>query len=205
MHHPLSITVHGITQHLPPPRKATDPLQPADHYTQQKVKAESLVRDSGLMWSIFRIGVVLPVSTIDGDSLKSLFIVPLDTRMEFVHTKDVGRAFANGLTAPDVWGKTLLIGGGKDWQTTYREMTSAVLGSYGINLPPDAAFTTEPYYTDWLDTSESQRLLDYQHHRYADLIDDMRKSSRYFRPFVQLLNPFIQRWLLAKSPFYRRS
>src|ERR1019366_4867156 len=43
--------VFGTTQHLPPPRKVTDPMQAIDHYSAHKIACEEMVRSSGLEWS----------------------------------------------------------------------------------------------------------------------------------------------------------
>ena len=37
---------------------------------------------------------------------------------------------------------------------------------------PENAFGTEPYYVDWLDTEESQHLLNYQRYSFDDIIHD---------------------------------
>jgi len=43
---------------------------------------------------------------------REMFDVPLDNRMEYAHTRDVGLAMANAVSSEEVWGKILLIGGG---------------------------------------------------------------------------------------------
>ena len=40
-----------------------------------------------------------------------------------------------------------------------REIVERVLTAAGVGMLPAAAFTTAPFATDWLDTAESQRLL----------------------------------------------
>ena len=53
-----------------------------------------MVKESGLTWTIFRLAAALPVRLVlDSD----MFDVPLDNRIEFVHTRDVGLAIANGV------------------------------------------------------------------------------------------------------------
>ncbi|HJW89597.1 MAG TPA: NAD(P)-dependent oxidoreductase [Anaerolineales bacterium] len=194
-----SLHVFGRTQADLPPRRVSDPLQPVEHYAQHKVETERMIRNSRLVWSIFRFGAALPIRLILDPGM---FEVPLDNRIEFVHSRDVALAIANALEGADVWGKTLLIGGGKPCQLTYREMMESVLGVAGLGKFPDQAFTSVPYSTDWLDTAESQRLLNYQTRTLADYLKEMKARLSYRRGLVLILRPFIRRWLLRRSPYY---
>jgi len=58
-----------------------------------------------------------------------------------------------------VWGKTLLIGGGKKCQMLQKDFITRVLNEVGIGMLPESAFTGTPFYTDWMDTSRSQKIL----------------------------------------------
>lgn len=103
-----SYHVFGQTQHQPPPRTIADPVQPTEHHPRHKVVCERMLKRSGLEWSIFRLAATLPLALrLD----PGMFDVPLDNRMEFVHTRDVGEAVAKGVSNGKIWGRTLLIGG----------------------------------------------------------------------------------------------
>src|SRR5512138_2764640 len=104
-----SLHVYGKTQHLPPPRTAAETPHPVEHYARHKVEVEGMVRASGLEWSILRLGAALPLRLILD---RGMFDVPLDNRIEFVHTRDAGYAFAAAVDTPGVLHRTLLIGGG---------------------------------------------------------------------------------------------
>ena len=69
----------------------------------------------------------------------------------------------------------------------------------GVGRFPRLAYGTRVYYCDWLDTTESQALLGYQRHRFADLIDQLRHESRLTRPVTRILSPLIRRFLLRYS------
>jgi nucleoside-diphosphate-sugar epimerase len=43
-----SVGVYGHSQHLPPPRRSTDPVHPNTVYARHKIECEKLVKDSGL-------------------------------------------------------------------------------------------------------------------------------------------------------------
>jgi nucleoside-diphosphate-sugar epimerase len=194
-----SYHIYGRTHDQPPPRTVSDPPQPIEHYAQHKVECEEMVRTSGLRWAILRLAAALPLS-IKLDP--GMFDVPLWNRMEYVHTRDAGRAFAKAASHPEVWGRVLHIGGGPRCQYTYREITQSVLDGMGVGVLPDEAFTQIPFPTDWLDTTESQHLLQYQRHTLDDYVEEMRTAVGWRLHLVRACRPLV-RWLLLKqSPHY---
>jgi UDP-glucose 4-epimerase len=196
-----SLHVYGRTQHQPPPRTVHDVVCPTEHYSYHKVQCEEMVRASGLEWTIFRLAATLPLAIrLD----PGMFDVPLDNRMEFVHTRDVGLAIANAVSSEEVWGKLLLIGGGPTCQHTYREIVEAVLKAMGVGTLPEAAFSRTPFCTDWLDTSESQALLHYQLRDLNDYVADMLRIVGLRRYLARIFRPLVRAHLLRKSPYYRR-
>ncbi len=195
-----SLHIYGHTQTLPPPRTVQDVPCPVEHYAHHKVECEKLVRESGLQWCIFRLGAALPMRLIMDPGM---FDVPLNNRIEFVHTRDVGFALANALDNDEVWGKTLHIGGGRGCQVYYREMMQKVLGATGVGELPDGAFTTEEFATDWLDTAESQRILHFQRHTLDDYARQLRKKVGALRGLIITLRPLVRLYLLSFSPYRR--
>jgi len=194
-----SLHIYGRTQDQQAPRHITDTLRPTDHYSHHKVECEQLVRASHLQWTILRLAATFPLAiTMD----TGMFDVPLDNRMEWVHTRDVALAMANALESEAVWGKTLHIGGGERCQFYFRDLAGAVLKSFGVGALPDAAFATTPFCTDWLDTSQSQALLHYQTRTLDDYIREMVALIGPTRHLVRVLRPFVRYWLLSQSPHY---
>ena len=71
---------------------------------------------------------------------------------------------------------------------------------------PASAFTRQPFYTDFMDTEEAQRLLRFQRHSFDEYLDDVRPTVSRLYPIV--LRPFgglIMRQLLKRSPHHRAS
>ena len=182
------------------PRSAADPVEATDNYSKHKLECEQLVRDSGLDWVIFRMGM-LP--TIMPDIGFWIFFIPLDTQMQFLHPRDAGLALANAVTSKEIWGKTLLIGSGGDSRICYRDFVEKYTRAAGIGMLPEKAFSTKPYYTVWMDTSESQSLLDYQRYFFADFAREMPAMVGPRRYKVMLLRSRYRRRLLAQSPFLK--
>ena len=86
----------------------------------------------------------------------------------------------------------------------YRSLgAKVVLGGVHASMLPDEAFTSEPFYTDWLDTDESQRLLSYQRRSFEDYVREMPSALGYRYLMVRAFRPFIRRYVLGLSPYYR--
>ncbi|UCF62210.1 MAG: NAD(P)-dependent oxidoreductase [Anaerolineaceae bacterium] len=194
-----SLHVYGKTQHLPPPRNINDIPQPIEHYAKHKVECEELIKDSGLDWTIFRLGASLPMRLVLDPAM---FEVPLDNRIEFIHRKDVALAIANALECEQVWGRTWLIGGGSNCQLFQRELVASVLDAIGIGMLPEEAFPNEPYPTDWLDTIESQEILEFQQRTLQDYLQELRVKIGFRRHLIRFFRPIIRAWLLSKSPVW---
>jgi nucleoside-diphosphate-sugar epimerase len=197
-----SYHVFGRTQHEPPPRTLADPVRPTEYYSRHKVACERMVRVSGLTWSILRLAATLPLA-IQLDP--GMFDVPLENRMEFVHTRDVGEAIAAGVSSDEIWGRTLLIGGGKTCQYTYREIVEAVLGGMGVGMLPEDAFTAAPFPTDWMDTRQSEELLHYQSRDLGDYVAEMVRLAGVKRHLIRVFRPLAQLILLTRSRYFWRS
>ncbi len=197
-----SCHIYGRTQDLVPPRQVSDPPQPIEHYAHHKVECERMVRTSGLRWAVFRLAATLPVS-IKLDP--GMFDVPLNNRIEFVHTRDVGTAIANAVDNEGVWGRVLHIGGGPRCQYYYRDIAERILEAMGVGMLPEEAFSRVPFPTDWLDTRESQELLHYQQRDLDDYVRDMLALVGYKRHLIALFRPLVRHRLLAQSPYYQEA
>ncbi len=194
----------GYTQKLPPPRRADDPIEVSDVYTETKAAAEQMVRQSGLPWLIFRFSDMPLIALREAHPI--MFEIGLDNRMETMHPADGALAVANAIVHPELWtGRTLLVGGGKEkgCQITYREFFSKLLTAMGIGMLPEAAFSKKEYVTDWLDTEESQRLLQYQRHTFDEIVAEVAALLGWKRFFVPLARPFARRSILKLSPYWK--
>ncbi|MHA1947574.1 MAG: NAD-dependent epimerase/dehydratase family protein [Candidatus Hodarchaeales archaeon] len=202
-----SVSVHGPRPaSVPPPVTANTPKKPTDKYTHTKVACEELIFQSELPWTILRFAAVPPLA-LGGDLDPMLFEMPVDQRIEFAHTRDVGQAVANSVEA-DTEKMVLLIGGGEKSQMLQYEFLNGLFQVMGLGQLPREAFKVpekddEWYYTDWMDTEESQRLLNYQNHSYEDYLIEMKKNIGFKRYIMKLISPLIRRRLLKQSPYYK--
>ncbi len=194
-----SLHIYGRTMHLEPPRRVHELPSPVEHYARHKVVAERLVKESGLTWTIFRLGAALPVRLILDSGM---FDVALDNRIEFVHRRDVALAVANALDTEEVWGRVWHIGGGPRCQFIYRDMVRMIMETVGVGMLPAEAFNPVPYPTDWLDTRESQAVLRFQQHTFDDYLAELRALlGPTRRRLIRAFHPLVRFYLLAHSPY----
>lgn len=205
-----SVTVHGNRFSDPPPRRAHEPPQPTDNYTHSKVASEKELMESGIDWTILRVGAAMPVDVLGSGALGSLeysFGIPLEQRIEVVHPADVATAIANAVEA-DTAGKILYLGGGNSCQMTNRHFQTKLFTALGIGMVCEKAFRvpkdeSDYWYTDYMDTDESQRLLKFQNHTFDHYIEDLRRAFGWRRAFTRAFSPIIRRWIVRYSPYYR--
>lgn len=198
-----SLSVCGPRVPGGPPLTGEHPAIGTDHYTSNKAECEQLLRESGLPYVIFRIGVSVGVKAAAGDLspdvFRVLFSIDPDTRLEWVHPEDVALAQLRAIERPDAIGKTLMIGGGESCRLTFREFYGAMFEATGVGRFPPEAYGSGAYYCDWLDTGESQSILGYQRISFEEFIGQMRKASRFSRPLARLFAPLIRWYMLRFS------
>ncbi len=195
-----SAAVFGNNAAASAPRRADEPVQASDNYTRQKIEGERLVRASGLPFVIFRLAVTPPVEpTALGPFV---FEMHPDTRVEFTHPDDVALALCNSLVRPDIEGRVLLLGGGAQNRYLYGDWLNQAFVAMAIAALPREAFGSHLFITDWVDSEESQALLHYQRHSYAEYLAEVRASLGRAAPWVRRVGPLARRYALANSPHY---
>ena len=202
-----SVSLFGRTQHLRPPRCACEAIAPSDHYSHSKAECERMIVASDLDWIILRFGAVPPPSPSRKNALglKEMFAIDPGTRVEYVDCRDAGLAQARAVSCEEAVRKILLIGGGKSCQIRMRDLYDAALDAMGVGSFPDSAYGREPYYTDWMDTEESQNLLQYQRYGFALYRESLMSRMQRLRRVVRPLRRPIRRYMLLHSPTMRQA
>jgi nucleoside-diphosphate-sugar epimerase len=198
-----SLAVCGPRVAGSPPLTGDLPAIATDNYTSNKAECEQLLRESGLPYVIFRIGVSVGVRAAAGDLspdvFRMLFSINPDTRLEWIHPKDVALAQLRAIESRGAIGKTLMIGGGERCRLTFGEFYGAMFEATGVGRFPLEAYGSGAYYCDWLQTDESQSLLRYQRISFDEFIGQLRKESRLTRPLVRMVSPLIRSYMLRYS------
>jgi nucleoside-diphosphate-sugar epimerase len=190
-----SVSVFGITQHEPPPVTRDHHVIATDMYTAHKIECESMFKKSMLDWRILRYSAVLTRPDLSNkDQLSHVFQIPVTTRVEPVHVKDAAFATVNALKKASK--KVFIIAGGPKAQTLWGTFLVKTLEPYIGAVSPDALpaekFLKTPYYLDWYDTTDSQKILHYQNHTLEDYIQDIYADLGMKRVFFKFLRPLIK-------------
>lgn len=185
--------------------KVEDKLNPSsgDEYGHQKMQAETLIQQSRLDWSIFRLPIIASISNLQMDPM--LFKIPWETKIEICSVKDVASALVNAIENEDIWGKIWNIGGGKHCRTTYFKYVNRILQIFGLKKSlPKKSFSTDPLYGCYIaDSKESNKILHYQHHNLEDFYSTVKKKAKFIHFFIWIFNPFVRRYIISQSPYYR--
>lgn len=182
-----SVATFGTVNSSNPPLSLsnTQPT-PTNNYTSHKITCEDLVKQSALNWRILRFSVVMnPTFRPSKESLKYSRRVPLETKVEPVHVKDLAIAVCNALNNPTASRRTFIIAGGEKNRTTYRDYIFRSMNAYLGNIKEDQIpwqkFSEDPYYLHWYDTTESEKLLKFQKRTIEDYLKDMRESIPFWQ------------------------
>ncbi len=201
-----SIAVYG-DRLLDPVIRPTDPPAPNadDPYAQQKVRCEQTVRSSTLKWVILRLSYIVEPRRMVMDPL--MYRMPLETPIEPCLAEDVALVLSAAAAAVDerFTSRTLLIAGGAQMRTSYREYLDSALHAFGLGglfLPP-RAFADSGFHCAYMDTDESSSIVPYQRHSLSDLFRTIRRAARWRRVLLTPLRPAARLLLLGRSPFYR--
>jgi nucleoside-diphosphate-sugar epimerase len=197
--------VFGDVQDREPPLRVDTPVSPTDDYGRHKVACEEAVRNSRLRWSILRLAAAPPIRLVGYSHDPSiLFDFSPDARFEYIHPADAGLAFARAVDCEEAIGRILNVSGGEKCRTTHREFCNELMSAMGIGSLPAEAFVRTPvprFFGDWVDTEESQRLLQYQKRGLAELKADMRADLGALVPLIRLLRPLVTWFVLRGSPY----
>jgi nucleoside-diphosphate-sugar epimerase len=191
--HTSSVSVHGSGLGESLVGEQT-PVVESDVYTRTKIAAEGIVRDYDGAWLITRVGVALvpfdPKASVA--NLKAMLRVSPDAPLEVVHPLDVATALAAAVERDDVWGRVLPIGGGPSCRIRVRDLWAMNLGAAGVGTLQDHDLGRAAYYTAWMDTEESARLLGYQRHDLAAIHAELLRAYRPLRWLVRPLSPLLR-------------
>lgn len=191
---------------------ADTPLRPSDIYGAHKVEAETTVRTSQLDWLILRLGGVIPVEpslhAVNLDDVYFEAALPTDGRIQMVDVRDAARAFCTATTL-DASREIFMIGGDASNRLRQRDIGAAIAGAVGLagaiprGRPGDRDSDTDWFTTDWMDTSHSQSVLQFQHHSFSDSMAYARSRARKTRWLLRAITPLARATLRRKSPYHR--
>lgn len=159
-----------------------------------------MLRASSLDFVIFRIAMTPPVEP--GALSPFVFDMHPDMRVEFTHPKDQALGIVNSLVVEEIRGRTLCLGGGAKNRYRYREFMNMAFAAMGFPPLPRSAFGDALFLTDWVDSEESQAILDYQRRDAARYFQEVAAELGPARHLMQVIGPALTPVLLAHSRPY---
>jgi nucleoside-diphosphate-sugar epimerase len=176
------------------------PINPIDCYGEQKAAAEEIVMNSGLPRVILRLGGIMSadqMTAIRTDLMMMARITPRDGRVHMVDARDAATACTNAVDRIEsVHGTTFVIGGDESHVLTHGAVqddcyAAVGLGRIGpsVNRPGNPDDDNAWGLTDWFDTTESQRALGYQDHRWDQTMEWIADSLGSKRQMARLVGP----------------
>ena len=135
-----------------------------------------------------------------------IVVIHQHVRAHGVDARDVANALVSAITA-DCVGRTFDIAGSDAWASTSHEVIGRIFDAMGMpELPLDSFRMADPevdeswYFQDHVDTTEAQRVLDYQRHSPEDYADAIRPSG-LARFMMRLMGPLVVRRMIKGSPY----
>ena len=184
-----SVAIYGDRLKTPEIR-VSDPLQDddKDFYVQSKIKAEEVVQQSKLEWTIFRLTAILGVSNHKITGL--MFHMPLDTPMEITTPSDAARAFVNGAEQkPLLSGRIFNLGGGASFRTSYRELLAENFKINGLGTLnfPEKTFAEKNFHCGYMmDSDDLEDIIHFRKHTLADYYRLNREAVPIIRKYLTM-------------------
>ena len=196
-----SVVVYGDRLKTPD-ITVNDPLKKVhnDHYGLAKIEAESIIQNSSLRWSIFRLTAIMGIGNHKISGI--MFIVPLDTPMEICTIRDTATAYVNSIDRQkELENKIFNLGGGASCRISYKDFMSRAFKAYGmgpVNFP-EYAFARQNFHCGYyMDGDELEEILHFR----SDTLDTYFERFRASVPVIQrvVTRPFagIIKWFLTR-------
>ena len=144
------------------------------------------------------------------EALRFSALLPTDGRLQTIDVRDVAAAFSAAASEP-VLGATLLIGGDASHRRLHGDVGTAFVAAMGLEdaiprgRPGDPENDDSWFATDWMDTTDAQDRLRFQHHTWDDMLAEVRERAGWKRHVLRLAAPIMHAVLERRSPYARRS
>jgi len=188
--------------------KVGDELKPSpnDEYARTKIKAERIIQDSKLNWTIFRLTATMhPGQKFD----PLMFHMPLNTKLEICTTSDTATAFINAIEKSSQLNKRIFnLSGGKNCRVQYAEFLEKCFKISGLgNQPfPIQAYATADFHCGYYEDSEVlNQILDFQKENINDYYEQFENEMGQVKiSLAKIFRFFIIKYFLNKSDPYKK-
>ena len=196
-----SISVYGDRLDTPY-IKVTDPLIPSvgDEYAKTKIEAESIIKNSTLDWTIFRLAAIMGGHKMS----KLMFHQPLNTSLEIATPTDTARAFVSAIDKQTDLSKQIFnLGGGSSCRITYEGFLARSFLMYGLgkfNFEPKSFAERNFHCGYYEDGDKLNEILDFRRDTLEDYFEhERRKISVLKKNLAHLFRKPIKIYLQRQS------
>lgn len=180
------------------------PYSSLDAYSKTKVDAETIIKESDLNWSIFRLSAIMGKHRMS----KLLFHMPLATSLEISTPAETANALVRAIWKKEELNRRIFnLGGGKSKRTTfekYLERSFAIFGLGKLDFP-DHAFASRNFHCGYYkDGDELEEILGFRTGTLEDHFQEIDRSTPLIQKwFTRLFRGMIKRRLLKESEPYK--
>lgn len=186
--------------------KVGDNLTPSegDEYAVTKIKAEQIIKESNIEWSIFRLSAIMGKHKLS----KLMFHMPLDTPIEICTSEDAARAFVLAIEKRDLLSRKIFnLGGGEHCRTTYNDILTRsfeIMGLGKCDFPPKT-FADKNFHCGFYEDGDNlEAILHFQRDSLDDYFEKVKKTVPQWRKLLtSIFNKQIKNYLLKKSEPYQ--
>lgn len=187
-----SVAIYGDRLQNPDIR-ISDPLAPStgDEYAKTKIKAEGIVKNSKLDWTIFRLPAVM--GSNNHKISKLMFHMPLDTPIEIATPEDTGRALVKACNHKDELNKKIFnLGGGENCRITYKKLLSESFRIFGLGKLtfPEKAFAEKNFHCGYY--ADGINLENILHFRQDTIDDYFERLKQHISPLKRALTSIVK-------------
>lgn len=198
-----SVSVYGDRLENPLIRVG-DLLVPSlgDEYAKTKIKAEKLVQESKLLWSIFRLSAIMGT---DNHKISGLmFHMPLSTSLEITTPEDTATAFVNAIAKSELLDQRIFnLGGGEQCRITYQEFLSNSFSIFGLGALdfPEHAFAEKNFHCGFYsDGDELEKILAFRNDTIESYFKKVENSvSLLKKSATHIFSKIIKSYILKQS------
>ena len=169
-----SISTYGDTSDEGDPITIEQSQNAIDVYAESKIAGEKLLKESGANFVILRIASIAVPEFLEPPEP---WPFTSEQRVEMIHRDDVADAIKNSVDSKEAVGKIFNIAGGDSWRLRGKNYVGDFFHVMGAPVEM-AVYRDSTGWNDWYDTTESQRILNYQNRSYSYYGDQMKEIIR---------------------------
>ena len=198
-----SVSIYG--DRIKNPRITTeDEIRPSegDNYGNTKIKAEEIIRQSKLDWTIFRLSAIMGAN--NHKVSKIMFHMPLCTNMEITTPEDTATAFVNAIHKKGLLNKQIFnLGGGEQCLITYNEFLSRSFQLFGLGKAdfPEHCFAEKNFHCGFFaDGDKLEHIVNFRNDNMETYFEKVRQAVPPIQKrFASIFHKPVKRLLTMQS------